>query len=181
VIPLGWRTVTGVGTLGALAMLVVSGMLRPDHEILYSGSFVTAHCPEIDGRKQCVAVYRLSIANSGSARQDDVRVEWGAALEKWTLKTGVSDLVAGTVQRPDPEIIAPPGAGNSAYVIRGLEPNTVVELKLDCTLCTLEELQALKNAPLSVTGKGTVVNAEPRWTMFGRAMRNLQRIVRLVL
>jgi hypothetical protein len=32
-----------------------------------------------------------------------------------------------------------------------------------------------------VTAKGTVTETEPRWTIFGRAMRNLQRVVRLML
>lgn len=179
--PFGWRAVTGAGVLGAIAVLVVPEMLRPEHEILYSGSFVTAHCPEIQGRKQCVAVYRLSIANNGRVPRDDVRLEWGATLDKWTLRTGVSDLIAGTVQRPDPEIVGTPEAGKAVFVIRGFQPNTVIELNLTCTLCLLEEIQALKNAPLSVRGKGAVVNAEPRWTLLGRAVRNLERVVRLML
>ena len=162
-------------------MVVVAGMLRPDHEILYSGSFVTSACPEIRGNKQCVGVYRLSIANSGDKRQDEVRASWGIPLEEWTVKINVSELVAGTKRQQVPAIDATPELAGIAYVVRGLEPNTVVEFKLTCAVCTLEELEALKNAPLKVTGKGTVTNSEPRWTIFGRAMRNLERVVRLML
>ena len=179
--PFGWRSVTGVGVLGGIALIFVLDLLRPDHEILYSGSFITSACPEIQGKKQCAGVYQLSIANSGDKSQDEVRASWGIPLEKWVVKINVSDLVAGTKQKRDPTIESTPELAGTAYLVRGLEPNTVVEFKLTCAVCTLEELEALKNAPLKVTGKGTVTNSEPRWTIFGRALRNLERVVRLLL
>jgi hypothetical protein len=175
-----WRPLAGIG-LGLAVLMVVLDALHPDYEILYSGSFVTSTCPEIQEKKQCVGVYQLTVANSGDLRQDEVRATWDIPLDQWTAKINTSDLVASTKPRRDPEILSTPEPGRTVYLIGGLEPNTVVEFKMTCAVCSPEELQALKDAQLKVTGKGIVENTEPRWTLFGRAMRNLERLVRLSL
>lgn len=177
----GWRAVAGLGALAAAVFIIALDALSPDYEILYRGSLVTSACPEVQEKKLCAGVYRLDIANSGDKRQDDVRATWGIPLDKWTAKIDVSDLVAQTKPRNDPVIVSLPEPGRTVYRIGDLEPNTVVEFKLTCPVCSPDELKALKDAPLKVTGMGSVTNTEPRWTIFGRAMRNLERLVRLML
>ena len=170
----------GIGAFVVATMFVLD-VLHPDYEILYEGSFVTSACPEVQGKKQCVGVYQFTIANSGEKRQDEVRVIWSVPLDRWTVKVNPTDLVASTQRRADPVVAPAPEPGRAGYLIGAFEPNTVLEFKFTCAMCSLEELQALKNAELKVTGKGTVTETEPRWTIFGRAMRNLQRVVRLML
>jgi hypothetical protein len=177
----GWRAILGVVALAAIAAVVLLDVLSPDFEILYSGSLVTSDCREIQEKKACVGVYQFTIANSGDKRQDEVRATWGLLLDKWTVKVKVSELTAGTKRNRDPVIVATPEPGRTVYSIGGLDPHLAVELTLTCTACSTEEIQALKNAPLKVTGNGTIENTEPRWTLSGRAVRNLERVVRLLL
>lgn len=155
-------------------------LLRPDHEILYSATLVVANCPEIEGRKRCVALYRVSIANSGRARQDAVHVEWGPAREIWTSSTNVTDLVGSAVKRSDPRITETSAEDRKVFHIRELEPNTLVEIKFSCVLCAPEEIRALRDAQVRVDAKGDVVNTDPRGTIFGRAIRNLVRTLGLI-
>jgi len=171
-----WRVGAAAGLIGWIALVVIEEtLLRPDHEVLYSAALVVANCPEIEGRKRCAALYRISIANSGRARQEEVRVEWGPARDLWTFSTNVTDLVGSAAKRSDPRITETPGEGRRIFHIRDFEPNTLVELKFDCMLCPPEEIRSLRNAQARVDAKGEVVNADPRGTVFRRAMRNLAR------
>lgn len=156
-------------------MVVEETLLRPDHEVLYSAALAFADCPKIQGRELCVALYRVSIANSGRARQEEVRVEWGPARDLWTFSTNVTDLVGSAAKRSDPRITETSGEGSRVFQIRDFEPNTLVELQFNCMLCPPEEIRALRNAQVRVDAKGEVVNADPRGTVFRRAMRNLAR------
>jgi hypothetical protein len=165
----------GAAVLGGVALVVSEALLRPAHEVLYSASLVVADCRDTHGRKLCFALYSVSIANSGRLKQDEVRLEWGFARENLTLSTKVTDLVASAAARSDPRIIETPGERGTTYEIRDFDPNTLVELRLSCVLCPPEEIRALRDAPMRVHAKGRVVNADPRGTMLGRALRNLAR------
>jgi hypothetical protein len=175
-----WRLAGGIGAFVIVGSFILDA-LHPDYEILYEGSFVTSACPEVQGKKLCVGVYQLAIANSGEKRQEEVRLLWSVPLDKWTVKVNPTDLVASTKRSADPVVAPAPEPGRGGYLIANFEPNTVLEFKFTCAVCSLEDLQALKDAQLKVTAKGTVTETEPRWTIFGRAMRNLQRVVRLML
>jgi hypothetical protein len=174
---IGWRSVAGGGLLVSIAWLVASEtLLRPEHEILYTGSLFSQCVPTKEG-EVCIARYAVSIANTGRTVRDDVRLEIGRPLRDWIAGTRASDLVGSTVTRPDPEIGTSVDDEKTVYDIRRLAPNTVVDFEIRCHPCPREQIRALKDAPLIVHAKGAVVNTEPRSTMFGRALRNLARVL----
>ena len=140
-----WRLLAVLGALVIVAAFLLD-VLHPDYEILYSGSFVTSTCSEVQEKKQCAGVYRLSVANSGDKRQDEIRATWGVLLDKWTAKVDVSELVAETKQSRQPVVMLTPEPGRTVFLIGGLEPNRVVDIKLTCAVCSPEELKALKDA-----------------------------------
>jgi hypothetical protein len=174
---IGWRVATGGGLLVSIALLVVSEtLLRPEQEILYTGSLFS-HCVPAKEGEICIARYSVSIANNGRAGRDDVRLEIGRPLRDWVADTRASDLVGSTVARPDPEIGTSIDDEKTVYDIRRFAPNTVVDFEIGCQPCSRAQIRALKDAPLRVHAKGAVVNTDPRTTMLGRAMRNLARVL----
>jgi len=150
--------------------------LRPRHEILYHLSSVLSQCVGPPASENCVALYRLSLANSGRDAQALVQVRWPAGFSGWQIDWASSDLVASQEPRADAEISAAKGA-ELGHDIRNLAPNTLIEFTVRCLQCTRAQLEAAQQAAVQVDARGKVVDREPRMTLLGRAATNAARVV----
>ena len=152
--------------------------LRPRHELLYHLSPVLSQCLPKDASERCVALFRLSVANSGRDAPDLVTVRWPGEFAGWQIDWTSSDLVASAKQRAEPEIAMTKGA-DFAHEIRNLAPNTLVEFSVRCLACTRSDLEAARHASVRIDAPGNIMDREPRTTMLGRAAINAARVVNI--
>ena len=159
-------------------MIFSESALRPRHEVLYHLSPIVSQCVPSAASESCVALYRLSLANSGREPQESVEVRWPAPFAGWQVNWASSDLVASAEPRADPEIAVSKG-GEFAHEIRNLVPNTLVEFSLRCVDCTRAQLEAAREATVRIAARGKIMDREPRTTMLGRAATNAARVMNI--
>ena len=163
--------------LAGLAWLMLSeSILRPQYEVLYHLSPIASQCAGTPAGEQCVALYRLLVANTGRDTQERVEVLWPTQFAGWQIDWRSGDLVASAEPRADPEI-APHKGGGFTHEIRNLAPNTLVELSVRCLDCTRGQLEAARQGSVRIEARGKIVEREPRATMLGRAATNAARLV----
>ena len=152
--------------------------MRPRHEILYHLSPVVSQCVGPAASDNCVALYRLSLANSGRDAHDLVQVRWPPQFSGWQVDWATSDLVASAERRAEPEIAMRQG-GDFGHDIRNIAPNTLVEFSVRCVDCTRAQLEAARQTTVQIEAPGKIMEREPRTTMLGRAAINAARVANI--
>jgi len=162
---------------GSIGMLILSETaLRSDHEVLFSRPVVRSHCGTTAGQEWCWASATFAVANNGRVAQDDVRIEWGIDAQHWRLACRDSDLIGSARQRRSPGLRRSEGSATFAYDIRGFDPNTILDCRIDCLRCTREDIVLIERADFAVRGMG-VTEADPRTTVFTRFFVNIGRML----
>lgn len=176
---LRWLLAGGVAA-GLGGIVLEETLLRPAYEVLYSGGLSVAHCASVAGRPACTLNYRLSVGNTGKERQDSVRIELPAELPRATVRTKVSDIVASARKTPQAQVQLEPATGSTVFVIRDLEPNTVVDIDLSCALCERADVDAFRAIHAKVEARGSVTEADPRVSTLKNGVTNFARTVGLI-
>ena len=172
---LRWLLAGGVAA-GLGAIVLEETLLRPAHEVLYSGSLTVAHCAPVAGRPACALIYRFSVGNTGKEKQDSVRIALPAELPRATVRTKVSDIVASARRTPQAQVQQEPGTGSTVFVIRELEPNTVVDIDLSCAQCERADVDAFRAIHAKVEARGSVTEADPRVSPLKHGVINFVRM-----
>ena len=174
------RWIAGGGVLAGVAGIVLSQtLLSPKYEVLYSGGVNVAHCTAIEGRRVCTFIYEFSVGNTGKMEQESLRIEWPLNMQRWYVGTQVADIIASARKTPEPQIRAAFESGRTVYTINRLMPNTVVEFKVRCMVCTPGQLHAMQQARVTVEARGAVSEADPRVSALRHGAINLLRVVGL--
>lgn len=176
--PLRWFA--GGGTLAAAAGIFLSQTLfAPSHELLYSGGVSAAHCIHIEERDACSFVYELALGNTGKRAQERIRIEWPLDTQRWHAGTQVADIVGSARPTPQPRIRPEYGPDKTVYTIEGLMPNTMVQLRMSCSVCTRAQLQAMRASRPVIEARGKVSEGDPRVSTLWRGFTNLLRVAGL--
>ena len=173
----GVRWLLAGGLASGLGGIVLGEtLLRPAHQVLYSGSLSVANCAPVAGRPQCTFQYRLSVGNTGKEKQDLVRIELPAAPPRATLGTKVSDIIASARKTPQAQVRRESATGSNAFIVSGLEPNTVVDIELFCALCEPADLDGMRAIRATVEARGSVTESDPRVSTFKNGIVNFLRV-----
>ena len=178
----GFGKIAGVALVaGSLGWLIASEtVLKPQHELLYSRLSVRSYCYEVKKRERCAGEAKFSVANNGSAAQDDVHIRWQHGPGRWYPTWYVSELVASAKKRAKPKLQISAVADGVDLSIRELDPNVVIDVEFRCNFCTRDDLRLADAGAFSVSGTGAT-EADPRMTMFGRFFLNIGRAISVVL
>ena len=174
------RWIAGAAALAGVAGIVMSQtVLWPKYEVLYSGGVTAVHCANVEGRQGCTFIYEFSVGNTGRNEQESVRIEWPLDMQRWYVGTQIADIVASARKTPEPQIRPAFESGKTVYAINRLMPNTVVEFKVRCIVCTPAQLHAMQQAHVTVEARGVVSEADPRVSALRHGVMNLLRLVGL--
>lgn len=173
-----WLLAGGVAA-GLGGIVLGETLLRPAHEVLYSGSLSMAHCATAAGQPACAFKYRFSVGNTGKETQDSVRIELPAQLPRATVGTRVSDIVASARKTPEAQVRQESATGSTVFLISALAPNTVVDIDLFCALCDRADVDAFRGIRAKVEARGSVTEADPRVTTFRNGIVKFLRVLGL--
>jgi hypothetical protein len=176
-LPRALRWLAGGGTLAAAAGIFLGqALFAPNHELLYRGAVSAAHCVNIEERDACSFVYELSVGNTGKQAQERVRVAWPLDMQRWHLETRIADIVGSARPTQQPQVRPEFGPDKTGYTIDGLMPNTLVQLRMSCSVCTRAQLQAMRTALPAIEARGAVSEGDPRVSTLWRGFTNLLRV-----
>lgn len=173
-----WLLAGGVAA-GLGGIVLGETLLRPAHEVLYSGNLSMAHCSTATGQPTCALKYRFSVGNTGTEVQDSVRIELPAELPRATLDTKISDIVASARKTPQALVRQEAATGSTVFLISDLAPNTVVDIDLFCALCERADVDAFRGIRARVEAKGNVTEADPRVATFRNGIVKFLRVLGL--
>lgn len=170
----------GGGVVAGLGGLVLGEtLLRPTHEVLYSGAVSMQQCVTTAAREVCVIQYRFSVGNTGKEKQDRVRVEWAAALPRASVGTRVSDIIASAKATSMPDVKQESGERMTAFTISDLAPNTVVDIDWVCSTCERADLGVFRDLRPRIEARGSVSESDPRVSTLKKGGLNLLRVLGL--
>ncbi len=173
-----WLLAGGVAA-GLGGIVLGETLLRPAHEVLYSGTLPVAYCAQIAGKPVCIFKYRFSVGNTGRETQDSVRIELPARLPQATITTTVSDIVASARKTPQAQVREESATGSTVFIVSELAPNTVVDIDLMCATCQRADLDAFRRLRAKVEARGSVAEADPRVATFRNGIIKFLRVLGL--
>jgi len=155
----------------AVVVLLLAILWKPQHEILWDGSWVLKYCFDSQSRNDssCIGQYRFSIANTGK-HAEQVRVEWPAGLDGWSAEGQVLNLSADFRRDNDPHYHCDWTEEYTGCSIENLSPGTLLILTIHCRVCEQSELEALdRQSPVLVSDARTH-RSDPRSTYLFRRL-----------
>ena len=177
----GWPVrIAGGSALVSLVVIVLSQTLfAPNYEALYKGSMTVAHCFDVKGRETCVFTYTLSVGNTGKRSQDTLRIVWPLDMRGWDVDAQVADIVASASKTQEVKIQRTFESDQAVFEIAALMPNTLVDFRIRCLDCTRYDVQAIRDAHVTVEARGVVTEADPRVSALRHGAMNLLRVIGL--
>ncbi len=177
---LRWLLAGGVAT-GIAGMVMSETVFRSEHEVRHSGAVSMSHCATTAGRRHCTFQYGFSIGNSGDAVQERIRIAWPDGLPLTMTRFKVADIVGSARKTQPPVVEREPGEGRTAFTIRDLAPNTLVEFEFVCLACPPADLESYKTVTASVEARGSVRHGDPRASALWAAVVNFLAVIGLFI
>ena len=154
------------------AVILVLGILwKPQHEILWDGSWTLKHCLDSRtlGQANCIGQYEFSLANTGK-QTERLKIEWPPGLSGWSAEGQVLNLSADFRRANDPEYRCEWTPEHAGCAIENLAPGALLIITIHCRLCERSELELLDRQSPVVVSDVRTHRTDPRSTYLFRRL-----------
>lgn len=155
----------------AAVVLLLAIFWKPQHEILWDGSWVLKYCMDSESRNDsnCIGQYRFSIANTGK-HAEHLKVEWPAGLRGWSAEGQVLNLSADFRRANDPDYRCDWTVENTGCSIENLSPGALLIITMHCRLCGSSDLELLDQQTPILVSDARTYRSDPRSTYLFRRL-----------
>lgn len=148
---------------GGIGNAFVAGFFQTRHEVVYNFDVTVVYC----AKAYCAYSARLTIANTGHQNQDTVTLTMAGLPADLGGSPKILNLSSAQPRSADPEIKQHRNGEHYIIQIAGFSPGTLVEFTFMGSFPE-EQLPAKDMPTVTVTGKGRIIEGDPRAITFMR-------------